>query len=200
MPGGWEWRPRGTRLAVALLGWVFLVQMASLYLFTRGFLLTRMALSDISSCTDGSCTLPATHQRLVLLIIDALRFDFVSPDPPEPRSPYHHDVLTVPRELTAKHPDRSFLFNSFSDPPTTTLQRIKGITTGSLPTFVDVGSNFAGYAIEEDSLINQLHLAGKRVSTRLFVGPGLKEFTTISRSRSPDLIPGLSGLHLPIVF
>ncbi|KAL5513879.1 hypothetical protein ACEPAG_2640 [Sanghuangporus baumii] len=164
MSGGWEWRPRGTRLAIAVLGWVFLAHMAGLYLFTRGFLLTRMALSDISSCPDESCTLPATHQRVVLLIIDALRFDFVSPDPPEPRSPYHHDALTLPRELTSKYPDRSFLFNSFSDPPTTTLQRIKGITTGSLPTFVDIGSNFAGYAIEEDSLINQLHLAGKRAA------------------------------------
>lgn len=164
MMRSWEWRPRGTRLALAVLSWVFFIQMAGLYLFTRGFLLTRMALPNISTCTDGSCTLNATHQRVVLLVIDALRFDFVSPHPPDPRSPFHHDVLTLPRELTAQYPDRSFLFNSFSDPPTATLQRIKGITTGSLPTFVDIGSNFAGYAIEEDSIINQLHMAGKRVS------------------------------------
>ncbi|EJC99454.1 uncharacterized protein FOMMEDRAFT_112989 [Fomitiporia mediterranea MF3/22] len=164
MLSGWEWRPRGARLAIAVLSWVILVQMAGLYLFTRGFLLTRMALSDISSCPNGECTLPETHQRVVLLIIDALRFDFVSPNPPEPRSPFHHDILTLPRELTAKYPDRSFLFHSFADPPTTTLQRIKGITTGSLPTFVDVGSSFSGYEIEEDSTINQLHIAGRRIA------------------------------------
>lgn len=36
------------------------------------------------------------------------------------------------------------------------MQRIKGITTGSLPTFVDVGASFASTAIEEDSIISQM--------------------------------------------
>lgn len=52
----------------------------------------------------------------------------------------------------------------FSDPPTTTLQRLKGITTGSLPTFIDMGSNFGGSSIVEDSFIGQLSSAGKKVS------------------------------------
>lgn len=43
------------------------------------------------------------------------------------------------------------------------MQRIKGITTGSLPTFIDIGSNFASTAIEEDSLVSQLVAANKRV-------------------------------------
>ncbi len=121
----WSWRPRGTSLAVAILTWVFFLHVAGIYLFTRGFLLTRMALSDITSCPEGGCTLPPTHDRLVLLVIDALRFDFVSPDPPHPVSPFHHHVLTLPQELTRKDPSRSFLYNAYSDPPTTTMQRIK---------------------------------------------------------------------------
>ena len=32
-----------------------------------------------------------------------------------------------------------------ADPPTTTMQRLKGLTTGSLPTFIDVSANFASY-------------------------------------------------------
>ena len=48
-----------------------------------------------------------------------------------------------------------------ADPPTTTLQRLKGLTTGTLPTFIDAGSNFAGTAIEEDNLVDQLHTANK---------------------------------------
>ena len=152
-----------TRKGLSLLAWVFFVHLAGIYLYTRGFLLTRLALSEKAGCADGSCTLPPTHRRAIVLIIDALRFDFVSPDPPLPASPYHHGVLTVARQLTASHPSRSFLFDSFADPPTTTSQRIKGITTGSLPTFIDIGDNFGSASVAEDSLISQLRDAGKKV-------------------------------------
>ncbi|KAI0354459.1 hypothetical protein OH77DRAFT_1504820 [Trametes cingulata] len=149
---------------LSLLLWVFFVHLAGIYLYTRGFLLTRLALSDISRCEDGACTLPPTHKRAVVLVIDALRFDFLTPHPPEPPSPYHHNVIVLPQELTAARPTHSFLFEMFSDPPTTTLQRLKGITTGSLPTFIDMGSNFGGSSINEDSFIGQLQLAGKKIA------------------------------------
>lgn len=145
-----------------LLLWVFLIHLAGIYLYTRGFLLTRLSLSEIS---EPDADWAPSHKRAVLLIIDALRFDFISPDPPQPPSPYHHHVLRLPAELTKKQPDRSLIFTSFADPPTTTLQRIKGITAGSLPTFIDMGSNFGGYSNLEDSIISQLKLAGKRVRT-----------------------------------
>ena len=152
-----------------LLLWVAFIHLAGIYLYTKGFLLTRLSLSEISACPEGgsTCTLPPSHKRVVLLVIDALRFDFLSPNPPSPPSPYHHHVLSLPNELSVKYPDRSLLFTSFADPPTTTLQRIKGITAGSLPTFVDMGSNFGGYSILEDSIISQLYAAGKKVSTPL---------------------------------
>lgn len=140
--------------------YVFILHASSLYLFTRGFLLTRMALSNITTC--HSCTLQPTHSRMVLLIIDALRFDFISPLPATIPSPYYHHILTLPAELTALNPTRSFIFNTFVDPPTTTLQRIKGITTGSLPTFIDMGTNFGGSQISEDSLLLQMDKAGQK--------------------------------------
>jgi phosphatidylinositol glycan class O len=43
------------------------------------------------------------------------------------------------------------------------MQRIKGLTTGSLPTFVDISSNFGATSIEEDSLFLRLKGAGKKV-------------------------------------
>ncbi|KAI1793745.1 hypothetical protein LXA43DRAFT_204132 [Ganoderma leucocontextum] len=149
---------------LSLLLWVFFVHLAGIYLYTRGFLLTRLSLSDITACRDGSCTVTPSHKRAVVLVIDALRFDFISPHPPEPVSPYHHNILVLPQELTAAQPTRSLLFEMFSDPPTTTLQRLKGITTGSLPTFIDMGSNFGGSSITEDSFIGQLQLAGKKIA------------------------------------
>ncbi|PCH41904.1 hypothetical protein WOLCODRAFT_163413 [Wolfiporia cocos MD-104 SS10] len=136
---------------LSLLAWVFFVHLSATNLYTRGFLLTRLSLSETTSCADGSCTVQPTHQKAIVLIVNALQFDFLSPDPPSPHSPFHHNVLTLPRELAAAEPSKSLLFDSFADPPTTTLQRIKGITTGSLPTFIDLGSNFGGASVVEDS-------------------------------------------------
>jgi len=152
-----------TSKAVPLLLYLTFLHLAGIYLFTRGFLLTRLSLSSVTTCPDSKCTLPPTHKRALLLIIDALRFDFLSPDPPEPVSPYHHNVFTLPRDLTAERPQHSFLFDTHADPPTTTLQRIKGLVTGSLPTFVDMGHNFGGASIAEDSIVKQLTLANKSV-------------------------------------
>ena len=142
-----------------------------MYLFTKGFLLTRLSLEETTSCSplDPSCSLPAQFDKAVVVIIDALRFDFVAPASalPVARSEHFHGVLTVPAELSAAYPGQSLIFNAHADPPTTTLQRLKGITTGSLPTFIDMGSNFAGSAIDEDSWIHQARAAGKRIG---FVG------------------------------
>lgn len=47
------------------------------------------------------------------------------------------------------------------------MQRLKALLTGSLPTFLDVGSVFTGGAIEEDNLFFQAVQHGLRVG---FVG------------------------------
>ena len=152
------------RQQAKVLALLFYLHLIGLWLFIRGFLLSRLSLSEVSICDPlESCSLPPTHKRAVLLIIDALRFDFISPNLPDHPSPYHHGILTLPAELTEKFPQHSFIYNSYSDPPTTTLQRIKGITTGSLPTFVEMGSNFGASEIAEDSIIGQLRRHGKKV-------------------------------------
>ncbi|CAE6483800.1 unnamed protein product [Rhizoctonia solani] len=150
-------------LTILVLGYILILHISGLSLFTGGFLLSRVALDTTNDCKE--CTLgTAIHKKAVVIIIDSLRFDFISPVPPTPSDPYHHNVLTLPAQLTASNPDRSLLFNAYSDPPTATLQRIKGLTTGSLPTFVDIGSNFGGSAILEDSLILQMQRAGLRTA------------------------------------
>ena len=40
---------------------------------------------------------------------------------------------------------------------------LKGLTTGSIPTFIDLSSNFASYEINEDNIIDQLISHGRRV-------------------------------------
>lgn len=58
--------------------------------------------------------------------------------------------------LLREKPEHARLIKFRADPPTTTLQRLKGLTTGSLPTFIDIGSNFATPEINEDNIIDQM--------------------------------------------
>lgn len=43
------------------------------------------------------------------------------------------------------------------------IQRLKGLTTGGMPTFIDAIDNFNSDAIREDTWVRQLSRAGKRV-------------------------------------
>jgi len=145
-------------------------------LFTRGFLLTRVALSAISTChdtgsttpTDRSCPDEPRFNRAVLIVIDALRFDFVVDV--NGSSICDDDVcaggrrLQILADIARERPFNSRLYRFIADPPTTTLQRLKGLTTGSLPTFVDAGANFASTEITEDNFIDQYVHLGKNVT------------------------------------
>ncbi|CAI0428688.1 unnamed protein product [Linum tenue] len=73
------------------------------------------------------------------------------------------DKLPVLLNLAFTEGSSAKIFKAIADPPTTSLQRLKGLTTGGLPTFVDVGNSFGAPAIVEDNLIHQLVSNGKRV-------------------------------------
>lgn len=69
---------RCPRAGPALL---LLLHLAALGLFTRGFLLTRVHLPQRSAAhADGSPAAAAPYDRVVWLMIDALRYDFVVAD------------------------------------------------------------------------------------------------------------------------
>ena len=57
----------------------------------------------------------------------------------------------------------SRLFKFIADPPTTTMQRIKALMSGTLPTFIDAGANFDSFLVEDDNLIRQSYLNNKSV-------------------------------------
>ncbi|KAL4735970.1 hypothetical protein BDV11DRAFT_194866 [Aspergillus similis] len=169
---------------MSLLGvfvWILLLHAVGIFFFTRGFLLTRMVLENKSSCDDlpfddsaslpdqsnrDGCWLPKSFDKAIVIIIDALRYDFTVPFVPNAETEsaqLFHDNIPVLYETAVNSPQNAFLLPFIADPPTTTLQRLKGLTTGTLPTFVDAGSNFAGTAIDEDNLVAQLYAAGKSI-------------------------------------
>nr|OQO30314.1 hypothetical protein B0A51_02402 [Rachicladosporium sp. CCFEE 5018] len=168
-------------LTVGFLTLLLLLHALAIYLFCSGFLLSRLVLPDRSECgippiqpangyvagdAEQGCWFPKRFDKAVIVVVDALRYDFTVPfddgEGGKTRGQYH-DQLGVLWETSVAEPTRGFLRPFIADPPTTTLQRLKGLTTGSLPTLVEGGSNFAGTAIDEDNLIEQLNRAGKRI-------------------------------------
>ncbi|KAJ2767611.1 mannose-ethanolamine phosphotransferase gpi13, partial [Coemansia nantahalensis] len=179
--------PAGPRAALAVRGhWTLsavlvAVSAAGLWLFARGFLLTRMVLPDRSDASalpyadlpaeasaGAACEwYPPKFERAVVLVVDAMRVDFAAwsdglsttagaaegqiAEQRAGRAKPYHNRLPVLATLGARRPEQTMLYRFRADPPTTTLQRLKGLTTGQLPTFIDAGSNFAGSAIDEDS-------------------------------------------------
>ena len=151
------------------------------YFFANGFLLTRTVLDNQSQCAtlpyDNStfvhkptyadhegCWHPKAFEKAVVIVIDALRYDFTVPFRPTSQdlNPHHfHNAIPILHQTAQETPGNAFLLPFIADPPTTTLQRLKGLTTGTLPTFWEAGSNFAGTAIEEDNVLLELRKVGK---------------------------------------
>ncbi|AET40299.1 mannose-ethanolamine phosphotransferase GPI13 Ecym_5559 [Eremothecium cymbalariae DBVPG len=151
-------------LYILLLFSLAVLQAIAIAFFTRGFLLSRTVLDNVASFDETKDSY-GKFDKAVILIVDALRFDFVIPvdTAAEGYNDNYHNNLKVLYEYW----DNSVLLKFIADPPTTTLQRLKGLTTGSLPTFIDAGSNFNGDVIVEDNLIKQLYLHNKSI---YFVG------------------------------
>uniref|UniRef100_A0A1Q3F5Z1 Putative glycosylphosphatidylinositol anchor synthesis protein n=1 Tax=Culex tarsalis TaxID=7177 RepID=A0A1Q3F5Z1_CULTA len=175
---------------VFVLVWLSAILGAGIHLFSKGFLLTRIAQTDFSTCVryedircgtsssssisgdngdEGSCKVESIlrnvnqsagicmprKSKVILLVIDALRYDFGDFDPTLKDPLPYQNGLPVLEELRNRFPDRTRRLKFVADPPTTTLQRLKAMTTGSLPTFIDIGSNFASPEINEDNVVDQ---------------------------------------------
>ncbi|KAL9325757.1 hypothetical protein ACSQ67_006402 [Phaseolus vulgaris] len=169
-----EGRKRGKWGYIWPLWTTLLLHLLAILLFTAGFLLTRTELPYHSQCSDvslspcfssnnGSCWTKPAVNRVVLIVLDALRFDFVAPSTFFAESKPWMDKLPVLKNAASTRPLSARIFKAIADPPTTSLQRLKGLTTGGLPTFVDVGNSFGAPAIVEDNFINQLVQNGKKV-------------------------------------
>ncbi|TYG82691.1 hypothetical protein ES288_D01G109800v1 [Gossypium darwinii] len=154
---------------------IMFLHIIAILIFTKGFLLTRTELPHSSHCSDlsqspchsspssSSCWTKPAVDRLIIIVLDALRFDFVAPSSFfEEKQPWM-DKLKVLQRMASENPSSAKIFKAIADPPTTSLQRLKGLTTGALPTFIDVGNSFGAPAIVEDNFINQLIQNGKRV-------------------------------------
>ncbi|KAJ3073194.1 mannose-ethanolamine phosphotransferase gpi13 [Podochytrium sp. JEL0797] len=132
--------------------------------FGAGFLLARLELPNASSVSSLPPPLPR-FSRAVVVLVDAFRFDFAVPLPGS--ASHFRNRLPVLAAKTREEPHNALLFRVRADPPTTTMQRLKALVTGTLPTFVDAGSNFGSSEITEDNIIAQMLSMHKRM---IFMG------------------------------
>ncbi|XP_015437808.1 PREDICTED: GPI ethanolamine phosphate transferase 3 [Dufourea novaeangliae] len=185
-------------------GWMSYLMAAGLLIFTSGFLLNRVSRpehAECKYCTDsGDCDIenllqdPKTaattclekRARVVLLVVDALKYDFVNWYDDNSSVPtYYGNKIPIIHKLLQTQPMNSRLYKFIADPPTTTMQRLKGFTTGSLPTFIDIGSNFASESIDEDNIVEQnagkgIIFMGDDTWTNLFPGKFKRQFPSPS--------------------
>ncbi|KAI1857588.1 uncharacterized protein JN550_013157 [Neoarthrinium moseri] len=159
--------------------WMLFIHIIGIYLFTSGFLLARLVLEEQSECSnppieplaqwngqgsvDAGCWHPKSFKKAVVVLIDALRYDFTVPVEDSSQAEVYHNAFPFLYETSLNSPTNAVLLPFIADPPTATLQRLKGLTTGTLPTFIDLGSSFGGEAIEEDNILKQLKGLGKRI-------------------------------------
>jgi len=164
-----------------------LLTLLGLYLFGSAFFLARSSLPRTSTCDDAeallhdtlglkninvaspsgnnnnnNCWMESSVDKLVILVVDALRFDFAQ----------HSFPQSFGRRLQNRNKNNndhhhSKLLKFIADPPTVTMQRLKGLTTGGLPTFADISGNFGGAYVEEDSWMEFLR---RRKTPMAFVG------------------------------
>lgn len=175
---------------------------AGLFLFVGGFFLTRISRLERNNCTscyhlkdcDATNILRDPEHsveicleargKIVLLVVDALKYEFMEWHEGVTNVPYRNKIPIV-QEMLQKYPSNTRLYKSIADPPTTTMQRIKAITTGTLPTFIDISSNFATEQIDEDNLIDQnaekgIVFMGDDTWTGLYPGKFLRQFPSPS--------------------
>ena len=83
-----------------------------------------------------TCVIPPSYSKIIVLLVDAFRYDFAVWNetlsqsealPYQNRMPHLHQLL--------KHSKNSKLFKIYADPPTTTMQRIKGHWTENIGKF-----------------------------------------------------------------
>ncbi|KAH8869634.1 GPI ethanolamine phosphate transferase 3 [Schistosoma japonicum] len=144
-----------------------------IYIFLHGFLLNRSEIhNEANEKLQLSVRYPSSvvkHNRIILLLVDAFSYEFIQQNNTENhlRKYFSRDFQNPYLPLRDTLSKASFVGKFVADPPTTTLQRLKALMTGSMPTFIDAGMNFGGDKVMEDNLLKRWNNAGKQI---LFVG------------------------------
>ncbi|XP_060576891.1 GPI ethanolamine phosphate transferase 2-like isoform X3 [Ruditapes philippinarum] len=136
---------------------VLLIQFYSFCLFLVGFFPLKRSLPGTGMLVNYTLNNHIISQpkqlydKIVLVVIDALRSDFI----------YEYDQMPFVSVQLKTGNAEGYIVKA--NPPTVTLPRIKALTSGTIPGFVDVVLNFDSKALTEDNLISQAYNSGRKV-------------------------------------
>ncbi|XP_077434005.1 GPI ethanolamine phosphate transferase 2, catalytic subunit [Vanacampus margaritifer] len=146
---------------------ILIFEVVGVALFLRGFLSESVKSSQSSKSTldlppeplsEGSHNSSHIPQplfnRVVIMLIDGMRQDFLFGANGRSNMPYTRQL--VERGSTLSYVARAKF-------PTVTMPRIKALTTGSIPAFVEFVMNLNSPSLLEDNLIWQAKTAGKKM-------------------------------------
>ncbi|KDO26528.1 hypothetical protein SPRG_07930 [Saprolegnia parasitica CBS 223.65] len=108
--------------------------------------------------------MPPVFDRLVFVVVDALRADMVLGSAAVQHAHATEELRSyMPYTAQLASSPESIPYIGHAAVPTVTMPRLKALTTGKKPAFIDVLRNFNSKALEEDSLLAQLAAAGRRM-------------------------------------
>ncbi|XP_051929477.1 GPI ethanolamine phosphate transferase 2 [Hippocampus zosterae] len=145
---------------------ILIFEVLAVALFLRGFfpvpvksslskIRQELPMEPLSGSSPNSSHVPQPlFKRVVIMLVDALREDFVFGANGRTYMPYTRHL--VERGSTLSYVSKARI-------PTVTMPRIKALTTGSIPGFIDMVTNLNSPALLEDNLIWQAKTAGKKM-------------------------------------
>jgi len=142
---------------VIVLANIFVI--TSLLVFAKGFFPHKASLPGVAQwpAASAASSRDAPFDRVVFMVVDALRSDFVYGN-----SSNFKFTQSLIRNGAA------IPFTGYASPPTITMPRVKAITTGSVPSFVDLVLNFAesdttSTLKDQDSWLAQIKAKGGKL-------------------------------------
>lgn len=140
-------------VSLKMSSWVWLVssivvQIVGYSIFLKGFFPPKVVLlgfgnflNELSPFENEGCP---HFERLIVMVVDAMRSDFMF-SALDSNMSFLHSLIEVGNAIP---------FTAYSNPPTVTLPRLKGITTGGTPNFIDAILNVADDKDDSQSLAN----------------------------------------------
>jgi ethanolaminephosphotransferase len=132
---------------------------AGVLVFVGAFFPNKLDVRGSSPASDGETATRTLTQsssglddRIVLMIVDALRSDFV-----------YQNNSGFPFVMDKIEQGEAFAYTTRAHAPTVTLPRLKAMITGDIPGFLDIVANFNSKELQEDNIISRAQRMGKRM-------------------------------------
>ncbi|XP_066585138.1 GPI ethanolamine phosphate transferase 2 isoform X2 [Prorops nasuta] len=158
-------KDRDIHKSIFLILYILCIGSLSIFMFLYGFFPITNYDSNISSMDDipqhvenisvkREVLYQPTVKKLIIMVIDALRWDFIV-------GPMGKIGMPTTSSLLVNH--SACLMKTIVQSPTVTMPRIKAITTGTVPGFIDVAMNLGSTSINGDNILIQANKQGHKI-------------------------------------